>query len=87
MPNNARDWIIVLWPAFFAACGLAIVTFAALDPQEVDLFGLGFEIDPISTYSIAFLAYWAICGGACMVTWSLARGAWTARHTATEPPR
>jgi hypothetical protein len=87
MPNNARDWIIVLWPAFFAACGLAILTFAALDPSDVDLFGWGLELDPITTYSLAFLAFWAICGSACLVTWSLARGAGLDAVTGSSPPR
>jgi hypothetical protein len=75
MPANARDWIIVLWPAFFAACGLSIVTFAAIDPADIDLFGWGLALEPISAYSLAFLTYWAIGGAACLVTWSLSRGA------------
>jgi hypothetical protein len=75
MPTNLRDWIIVLWPAFFAACLLEIAVFAAFDPVDADLFGWGLALEPISIYSLAFLSFWAITAATGVVTWSLARGA------------
>jgi hypothetical protein len=75
MPTNLRDWIIVLWPAFFAACLLEIAVFAAFDPADADLFGWGLALEPISIYSLAFLSFWAITAATGVVTWSLARGA------------
>lgn len=73
MPTRAREWICILWPAFFGACLLEILVFAAVDPETLDLFGWGLDLDPISLYSLAFLAFWAITTSTGVITWMFAR--------------
>jgi hypothetical protein len=92
MPTTLRDWILVLWPAFFAACLLEILVFAAFDPRDADLFGWGLALEPISIYSLAFLAFWAITAATGVVTWSLTRSAPTGgdgegTNRLAQPPR
>ena len=90
MPRNAREWIAVLWPAFVAACLLEVVVFAAFDPHDVHVFGLSFEADRETVYSIAFFAFWGVTTATGLVTWSLSRSSeeinrWQ-RHAPTTAP-
>lgn len=88
MPQNAREWIAILWPAFVAACLLEIVVFAGFDPHDFTLFGIVAEGEAV--YSIAFFAFWGICSMAGIVTWSLSRSSeeinrWQRRVPVTLP--
>lgn len=73
MPRSVREWIIVLWPAFMATCVLEILVFAGFDPHDIHLFGLTFESDRETIYSVAFLAFWAVTTVSGVITWILAQ--------------
>jgi|LauGreDrversion4_2_1035121.scaffolds.fasta_scaffold863900_2 lysylphosphatidylglycerol synthetase-like protein (DUF2156 family) len=75
MPRSVREWIVVLWPAFMAACVLEILVFAGFDPHDIHLFGLTFESGRETVYSVAFLAFWAVTTVAGVITWVLAQPA------------
>ena len=75
MPRTVREWIIVLWPAFMAACVLETLVFAGFDPHDIHLFGLTFESDRETVYSVAFLAFWSVTTAAGVMTWILAQPA------------
>ena len=75
MPRSVREWIVVLWPAFMAACVLEILVFAGFDPHDIHLFGLTFESGRETVYSVAFLAFWAVSTVSGVITWILAQPA------------
>jgi hypothetical protein len=83
MPRSVREWIIVLWPAFMAACMLEILVFAGFDPHDIHLFGLTFESDRETIYSVAFLAFWAVTTVSGVITWILAQPAAPIDQTST----
>ena len=75
MPQSVREWIIVLWPAFMAACVLETLVFAGFDPHDINLFGLTLDTDAETVYSLAFLAFWAVSAVFGILTWILAQPA------------
>lgn len=75
MPRSIREWIIVLWPAFMAACVLETLVFSGFDPHDIHFFGLDFETDRDTVYSIAFFAFWAVTTLTGVLTWMLAQPA------------
>ena len=86
MPRSVREWIIVLWPAFMAACVLETLVFAGFDPHDIHLFGLTFESDRETVYSVAFLAFWAVTTVSSVITWILAQPAASTEPTGTASP-
>jgi hypothetical protein len=89
MTRFAVRALMVLWPAFFTAGVMTMLVFAMIDPS--DLHWIGGEALPLSrqaTYSLAFLAFWALIGSACAVTLWLAnpgRGAAAGSPPETAP--
>lgn len=73
MPRSIREWIIVLWPAFMAACVLETLVFSGFDPHDIHFFGLSVDADRDTVYSIAFFAFWAVTTLAGLLTWMLAQ--------------
>ena len=69
------QWVMsVLWPSFLAACVLELLVFGMVDPQDMHWFGGGPPPLPrLSVYTMAFFAFWGICGVAASITAALAR--------------
>jgi hypothetical protein len=62
----------VIWPAFLGAAVLEILVFAFVDPQHLTLPGSGeLTLSPTALYSLSFFAFWAVVGGACLLTMKL----------------
>ena len=57
--------IQVLWPSFLVAAVVEAVFFTVIDPQALYLLGEPVHYDPLTTYSIGFLAFWLICAAIC----------------------
>jgi len=58
----------VLWPSFIVAGVAEGLFFTLINPQELYLFGEPVHFSTIGTYSIGFLAFWAICAGSSFLT-------------------
>ncbi|MDB5891987.1 MAG: hypothetical protein JWP47_2818 [Polaromonas sp.] len=52
--------MLVVWPAFMAACMLEVLVFAFVDPRELHWFGQELQPSRQSVYTLAFLAFWGI---------------------------
>ena len=55
----ARSAMAVLWPAFLMACVLEMLTFAVVDPAELQWFGgaaIGWPAAAV--YTVTFLIFW-----------------------------
>jgi len=52
-----RNIMIIVWSAFLAACGLELLVFGLVDPQDVHLPGWSRQ----SVYTAAFFAFWLLC--------------------------
>ena len=77
--SDAKAWpeggqlrlsLLVVWPAFLAACLLEALVFSMVDPSEVHWFGHFAQPSRQAVYSIAFFSFWVI-GMACsgLVLW------------------
>lgn len=73
MPRSTRDWIIVLWPAFLAACLIEMLVFASFDPHDMNLLGFRVETERDTVYSLAFFAFWFVTTLVALAVWSLTR--------------
>jgi hypothetical protein len=73
MPHTVRDWIIVLWPAFLAACLIEMLVFASFDPHDMNLLGFRIEAQRDTVYSVAFFAFWFVSSLVALAVWSLTR--------------
>lgn len=70
-----RTWILVVWPAFLAACLLEAMVFSMVDPREIHWFGNAWLPERQTLYSVAFFCFWAIsmlCSS--LVLWLAAPG-------------
>jgi len=68
--GRLKQWLLVVWPAFLAACLLEALVFSIVDPSEVHWFGHSLQPSRQTIYSIAFLAFWMVsmaCSG--LVLW------------------
>jgi len=61
--------IWVFWPAFIAAGISEIVFFTVIDPQQLYLWGQPVTLPAMSTYSVGFFLFWAICAVSSLLTW------------------
>lgn len=66
---------LVFWPSFLVAAIAEAVFFAVINPQELYLFGEAVHFSTLTTYSIGFLGFWAVCAASSATTWFLHRGA------------
>ena len=71
MPNldleksrTLQRWVLLIWPAFVAACLLEALVFAAVDPGDVHWPGFALQPSRQATYSAAFFCFWLV-GVAC----------------------
>lgn len=60
--------ILVLWPSFWVAAVAEAAFFAVIDPRELFFFGETVHFSPTATYSIGFIAFWAICATSSLAT-------------------
>ena len=58
----------VAWPAFLAACGLELLVFALIDPQDLHWSGQPLGWSRQGVYTVAFFAFWGICMVSSMLT-------------------
>lgn len=65
----------ILWPSFVVAGIAEAAFFTLIDPQELYLFGEPVELSRMSTYSIGFFCFWAICAASSMFTCFIQRSA------------
>jgi len=65
--------MIVLWPAFVAACLIEMLVFASFDPHDMNLLGFRVEAERDAVYSIAFFAFWFVSSLVGLAVWSLTR--------------
>jgi hypothetical protein len=62
--------VLLVWPAFLAACLLEALVFAMVDPGDLHWPGHFFHSTRQSIYTMAFFAFWFItmaCSG--LVLW------------------
>ncbi len=67
--------IWIFWPSFLVAGIAEGVFFTVIDPQELFLFGEVVNFSRVATYSIGFLAFWAVCAASSSLTCFLQRSA------------
>ena len=80
--------IWVLWPAFAAAAIAEVAFFTLIDPQQLYLLGQPINVSPMTTYSIGFLLFWALCSGTSLMTYLMLPAdvkAALSRHTELRP--
>ncbi len=58
--RNLRRWVLIIWPAFLAACLLEAVVFSAIDPSEVRWPSLSVQPSLQAVYTAAFFSFWLI---------------------------
>lgn len=69
----ARQYGIVVWPAFVAAGLLEILVFAFVDPSALRAPGGGeLEVSATAVYSVAFFAFWVLVAATGLVVLRLA---------------
>lgn len=69
-PQKARHWVLIIWPAFLAACMLEALVFAVIDPGEIHWPGGLLQPTRQGVYTVAFFSFWLIsmgCSG--LVLW------------------
>ena len=58
--RTVRYWVLLIWPAFLAACLLEALVFAAVDPSEVHWRGLEVQPSRQAIYTAAFFCFWSV---------------------------
>ena len=61
----------ILWPSFLVAGIAEIAFFTIIAPQDLYLFGQPVHFSAVATYSIGFIAFWAVCAASSFATWFL----------------
>jgi hypothetical protein len=59
-PSTLQRWVLIIWPAFLAACLLEALVFAMVDPGEVHWLGHPLEASRQAVYTAAFFCFWLI---------------------------
>jgi hypothetical protein len=63
-----KRWMLVVWPAFLAACAMEMLVFALFDPHDLRWFGSNLGLSNEAVYTLAFFAIWAITGASSWLT-------------------
>ncbi len=61
-------WLLTLWPSFVVAGVAEGIFFTLINPQELYLLGEPVNLPAVATYSIGFLAFWAVSASSSMLT-------------------
>ena len=68
--SGVRYAVLIMWPAFLAACLLEGLVFGLVDPAELHWPGRFAEPDRLSVYTAAFFAFWLIgMASSALVLW------------------
>ena len=71
----ARRAMVVLWPAFVAACLLEVAVFALLDPAMLHLpDGSPLPLSRTAVYSLGFMLFWGTAALAAATALWLSEG-------------
>ncbi|MBC7608711.1 MAG: hypothetical protein H7228_03900 [Polaromonas sp.] len=67
---TARRWVLIVWPAFLAACIFEALVFSMVDPGEVHWPGQVSQPARQGVYTVAFFCFWLV-SAACsyLVLW------------------
>ena len=69
-PTAVQRWVLIIWPAFLAACLLEALVFAMIDPGEVHWLGHQLQMSRQGVYTAAFFCFWLIAMGSnALVLW------------------
>ena len=72
--SGAKRWVLILWPAFLAACLLEALVFSLVDPGEIHWPGQVSQPARQGVYTVAFFCFWLISAAcSCLALW-LERG-------------
>ncbi len=52
-----KKWMLVVWPAFLAACVMEMVVFALFDPHDLQGWARGWGLGHQGVYTLAFFAF------------------------------
>ena len=67
-----RQLLLIVWPSFLGAGLLAMLVFSAAHPDDMKGFGGALmELSPSGVYTLAFLAFWAVCALSSALTLAL----------------
>ena len=66
-----KKWMLVVWPAFLAACGLEMVVFALFDPHDLQGWVRGWGLGRQAIYTLAFFTFWTIATSSSWLTYTL----------------
>jgi len=68
-----RHLLLIVWPSFLIAGLLEMLVFSAAHPEDMKGFGgLLTQLSVSGVYTLAFLAFWAICAFGSVLTLALA---------------
>jgi hypothetical protein len=72
-PPRSIRILMVLWPSFVVAAAANALLFAAIDPNELHLFGYALPHDRLAAYTLGMLICWLFTASASLLTYWLAR--------------
>ena len=50
----------IAWPAFLMACGIEMLVFAVVDPEDLQWFGQPLALSRQGVYTLAFFLFWIL---------------------------
>ena len=50
----------IAWPAFLMACGIEMLVFAVVDPEDLQWFGQPLALSRQGVYTLAFFIFWIL---------------------------
>ena len=50
----------IAWPAFLMACGIEMLVFAFVDPEDLQWFGQPLALSRQGVYTLAFFIFWIL---------------------------
>ena len=62
LERRIRNWGLILWPSFLAACILEALVFSIVDPAELHWPGHFGSPSTRGIYTVTFFAFWLVCG-------------------------
>jgi hypothetical protein len=71
--NNVKRWVLIVWPAFVAACLLEAMVFSMIDPGELHWPGYLVQPSRQGIYTITFFCFWLISMVGSGLAWWLAQ--------------
>ena len=63
-----KKWMLVVWPAFLAACAMEMLVFGLFDPHDLRWFGRNQGLSSEGIYTLSFFAFWSITAASSALT-------------------